>query len=236
MKIVFPCENCSGVVFCSPTCRDEARFHIIECKVLEWLHSRISTNKNTWLLVFRLLTQIPPQFFENTLKNLKELSPQNIFHDGRLSVFGLNLIFNLHCRPKFVRPLHIFDIYRALEKSGHFSDALKSMDKSLIFFVISKLFLVCNSNLKNEVYNSIQTTSIHAIFSLFNHSCSPPIRTISLTNCKSGYSIKPIKKFEEITISYVPTYSVRSKNERQKKLRNVYKLDCKCKVCKVLLI
>jgi len=75
-----PCQTCSGVVFCSSECRDDAYFHKIECPLMNLLAaSGMSIN---CFLAFRMLTQTPLTFFLEHKDRLRaEEDPESVLKE-----------------------------------------------------------------------------------------------------------------------------------------------------------
>ena len=79
-----------------------------------------------------------------------------------------------------------------------------------------------NINPPLHVYSTIAT--------YFKHSCNPNVFCFTNDGKNIAFSIKPIKKGEQLFISCAPT-AMDSTTERQKFLSNIIKMECKCARC-----
>ena len=74
VKVVFPCENCSYVVFCSFECRDKCNFHHYECNIIDFVLS--SDQINEIFIPLRMLTKVSPKFLMEIKEDLSILLPE----------------------------------------------------------------------------------------------------------------------------------------------------------------
>lgn len=80
-------------------------------------------------------------------------------------------------------------------------------------------------------YDSETTTSIGAVLCLFNHSCAPNLYNYAVGNQKYCVTIRPVKKGEQLFISYLGKCEDQSTQQRQHELKMRWNFDCKCDRC-----
>lgn len=73
---------------------------------------------------------------------------------------------------------------------------------------------------------------LHDIVSRFNHSCAPNLYYITdennITHC---IAVRPIKKGEQLFISYLDEMKFQSTEERKKYIEDKWSFTCKCDKC-----
>ena len=107
LKVVVPCETCSGVAFCSVKCRQEATFHQFECRYMDVLTGKFNLFPlkiiRTILfflgfgcsliarLALRMLTQKSYNYFANLRKSLSDvqLEKEVCNSDSYIQVYNL---------------------------------------------------------------------------------------------------------------------------------------------------
>ncbi len=75
--------------------------------------------------------------------------------------------------------------------------------------------------------------ALYLIASYLAHSCEPSARIEFRggNNTLTLVASKPIKKGEDVTISYVPVTAEESTEERQAKIAKAYRFRCECTKC-----
>jgi len=126
--------------------------------------------------------------------------------------------------------LHNHSIWEKLTK------AQKSFVAEFLFVVFSILrFNIYgirkqDSNPRNET--NLQLGSGHSsFFSMLSHSCALNLTAISIADKLLLVTTRPIKKGEQLYISYAPPYACNIKEERQAYLQKVYQFICSCEAC-----
>eukprot|EP00927_Polykrikos_kofoidii_P040386 TRINITY_DN34537_c0_g2_i2.p1 TRINITY_DN34537_c0_g2~~TRINITY_DN34537_c0_g2_i2.p1 ORF type:complete len:337 (+),score=57.12 TRINITY_DN34537_c0_g2_i2:59-1012(+) len=73
--------------------------------------------------------------------------------------------------------------------------------------------------------------AVFATASIMNHSCAPNAfhHFDEKRNLEVVYAMRPIKRNDEITISYIDTMQVRA--DRQEQLKDTYGFECRCEAC-----
>lgn len=78
---------------------------------------------------------------------------------------------------------------------------------------------------------SCSIDSLGIIQALFNQSCDPNVVHIYDGNKQMCTTIKPVKKGQQLFITYYKDLLMKSTHERQKKLRDTFKFTCQCSRC-----
>ncbi|XP_064088537.1 uncharacterized protein LOC135202956 isoform X2 [Macrobrachium nipponense] len=77
----------------------------------------------------------------------------------------------------------------------------------------------------------LEVVELYPAKSLINHSCSPVMSSKRFGRESFWYAVRPVAAGEELTISYVPDFSIQPKQERRGNLVPVYNIVCSCQAC-----
>mmetsp|Transcript_23989 Transcript_23989/g.33634 ORF Transcript_23989/g.33634 Transcript_23989/m.33634 type:complete len:182 (+) Transcript_23989:138-683(+) len=82
----------------------------------------------------------------------------------------------------------------------------------------------------------VSGTAIFKLHSCLNHSCLPNAEVVGGLVDRNDATIKvvalkPIRKGEEVLISYIENPELKSRDERRKELKGCYLFDCNCQAC-----
>lgn len=132
----------------------------------------------------------------------------------------------------------IYFVYRALKLPKKFS-TLKL--RRFLMHLIGHHAYIIQLNTAGLIYEKVpgrlvqNFSEIQAIASCYmNHSCRPNIAIISYGAFKYCITIRPIKKGEQLFVSYFRNdseYNGYSYEFRQKHLYDVFRSECECKRC-----
>ncbi|CAG9812403.1 unnamed protein product [Phaedon cochleariae] len=239
LKAPIGCPDCSNVAFCSAICKEAScnSYHRHECKYLDLLiGSGMSVLAHAAL---RMVTQ-------NELARCLE-----IYEDrSKEKVYALCTNAGQRSAEDFLqRTLMAAFLLRCLQKCGYFGckngyDVMPTEEEyrigelllhhlQMLQFNAHEVYetrVAAGSNLKGSkiVYIGI---AVYPTVSLFNHDCYPAV-----TRHFSGKTIvikasRPARRGDPIAENYGPTFTRRSKRDRQRALRSRYWFDCWCAAC-----
>eukprot|EP00756_Hemistasia_phaeocysticola_P053783 Hpha_TRINITY_DN29733_c0_g1::TRINITY_DN29733_c0_g1_i1::g.2528::m.2528 len=86
----------------------------------------------------------------------------------------------------------------------------------------------------NKLYYSASGQGIYRVHASSNHSCEPSCEvryTETMSETLNICALRPMKKGDEVTISYVADVETVSRSKRQKYLATNYRFDCLCSRC-----
>ncbi|XP_066953491.1 histone-lysine N-methyltransferase SMYD3-like [Macrobrachium rosenbergii] len=244
---ILPCPGCSKVVFCSKSCRVKglSEDHWLECKILSsvlahGLDTKACSYKllKTWS--FRQMKSIC-----NKLKRDRPTLPEKLGFDksGKYSSSSFQAIYHLD------QDLETFPFEEVISLCMDAFRLAKLVELSKRFFVdklgkpvpVSKedFLYTCKilvNNYAKFIQNSFGTArqEVMELFpakSLINHSCYPAISTNLFGRDSFWYAVKPIAAGEELTVSYIPDFSIQPKQQRKRDLVTVQNIVCSCQAC-----
>ncbi|KEF58088.1 uncharacterized protein A1O9_06011 [Exophiala aquamarina CBS 119918] len=212
------CTGCSVLRFCDRQCQKHAwaQYHKLECKVYAAQPRALPTLNRA---ILRLLKQhdagILPVGEWEALHSLQD------HYEGLLQVGGKNW-------------QDLLLVAKKLQQDSGGKRRLETILRLVCLVVVNSFTLT------NPTFDPIGL-ALHPRSALFNHSCEPNalVRFDVAPKSEAGkfppsgsisvYTLRPVSKDEELTISYIDTTSPLVK--RQQELKERYFFDCACKLC-----
>ncbi|CAD6234198.1 GSCOCG00007643001-RA-CDS [Cotesia congregata] len=254
-----PCNQCTNFVYCDENCRDEAweDHHEIECQVINSLVAYNKKNIEVNLVSLRLLIRALKEYgnVETLYKKVQDLEQiedtidksltGGIFDDSKYaSIYALlrkdiNLIESELFTRKSIETLYMLAATTEIfgKKINKMSE-LKNM-KYAIF--IAKLLIhhiaIARTNSMMMMPNDDKGNMIRScgvllsLLSLFNHSCDCNAYQYASGNISAVVTLQPIKKGEQICISYGMYYRDAPTQVRRQSLKLKHHFWCKCMPC-----
>lgn len=251
-----PCEICGGAMFCNELCLKN-NFHQVECEML--VDMDLCSDGNFFpLFVLRSLVVGLSAFssttemmkfvencrntdqFETPLSTLSATLKYRAFF--KLSSFVPNSIFLDLCKEAYF-------VYQSI-KSSSLGDKFqtKSHQRFLIHLIIHHSAVLRTNNFTDsdvrtmmifgESFDTTHKDSEYEhilllVTSYLNHSCCPNVAKMKKNNLSICTTILPIRKGDQLFISYVDEDDEDYKTEsgRQSYLQNSYGFTCKCRLC-----
>lgn len=221
-----PCTQCSSVLFCSNDCMNRNQFHKYECR--EGIRRGFKfLNYSIFLAIeaFEDVTDLMA-FVEEVLLEPPDKLPPSL-HDSKSKY---HLFFKLA-----ITGITLF--HPLLRAHTHFTTLMKVVKIAILFeteekrrflmHLIVHHYLVLNSN----VFANEKAESLYMLTSLFNHSCEPNISNRYNRNYMHCKTIKPVKKGDQLFISYIDNLNA-STAERQNELKRLWNYICECPKCR----
>ena len=250
-----PCLACSGVMFCSPDCRDLAitSYHQYECGYTDTL---FQANLGAWLLAYRALTTRPWHHFRDNSHHWLQhdekagLAAGQVYRSEDLDSFH-NLVTHDGVggkqAPELMMQCHVVVfLVRLLLKVGYISEDQEAEEFQEDAMLAGRLL---HHFMRAAYYNTHETTHVlntkedfvgnssvrigrltNPSLALLNHSCDPNYRRVSRGTTTYGFACKPINKGAEICDVYCKPFSVGDLEDRQKYLAK-YNFQCGCSAC-----
>lgn len=223
------CPNCPNVLFCSLDCMNGNQTHKWECgSLFPHLEIEMRFHIKTILMAIDSFSSVDSlmEFVEEALLENSETLPTSLTDSKSKSKY--HFFFKLaKSAPYHFDPEKIYRIYKALMK----------MPKVSVWFDsnLRKCFLkhLVLHHLQIDSTNSFGIGKEHFVAnvcSLISHSCAPNVTGPFLSNgifCVTG---RPIKKGEQLFISYLASVKMTT-IERKTKLESCWGFDCKCEKC-----
>lgn len=221
-----PCSKCTVIMFCSAACRNANKVHEIDCGSVYHLDDNIN-NKYIIQSILVAVNMFPTveslmDFVQNVVPSDKSEVPESVLDQQSKYEMFLKL-----WTPAKMEDF-VTDTYKLYTTILRFSKIEKLFDST-----IKKRFLMhlMGQHALILLYNSIQGQM--CIFtSIMSHSCVPNIQEIWIDNRTACITIRPIKKGEQLFISYMTEEIGKILNKDHKiELKLKYGFICKCLKC-----
>ncbi|XP_057330763.1 SET and MYND domain-containing protein 4-like [Microplitis mediator] len=256
-----PCNQCSNVIYCNEECRDTAwqNHHDIECPAITSIlaHFKFHDCGDSCLFSVRLLVKALKEF--GTVNALyEEVKQIDLLHDPISKLFtgdvyddtkyaSVYSLFRLTLNPiatpgiKLSIAAILFSLCGTTEILGKkFDDPTELMNNKWAIFIGNLMFRhmgIIQTNAINMLIRNREGNSVnHGMFlapllSLCSHSCDRNIYSLRTGEINTEIAIQPIKKGEQICISYGTTYQKLPAVERGEFIQKVYRFLCQCAAC-----
>ncbi|KAJ9592588.1 hypothetical protein L9F63_015726, partial [Diploptera punctata] len=245
-----PCPACSGMAFCSVSCRDAAcsSYHRYECHYMDLLVG--SGMSILCHLALRMVTQAGLQYFKDIKHSLAESFSQPTSDPEKyMSVY--NLVTHADKRPAqdfLHRTLMSLFLLRCLQDANFFNknSSTKELDEDEVY--IGSLLLRHLQLLQFNAHEIFETfleapnkfrgsktiylaVGIYPTVAMFNHDCHPALARYFVGKNIVLQALRPLEPGDTVAENYGPVFIKRPLNVRQKTLTSRYWFQCSCKAC-----
>lgn len=226
------CAQCCDVVFCNIDCMNQNPTHKWECGThFAQLHHRMKLHIRAILLAIETFSTVDAlmRFVENVLHESSDPVPASLHSAKSKYHFFFKLSTSAPFAEKhFEKVVEIYENVMALRKVRVlFSGEPKR--RFLMHLVMHHFCIIkTNSIMSKNPWSSI---SVLNVVSMLNHSCSPNIFHPRKGNHQYCVTIRPVKKGQQLFISYVPLNNELSTEERQQKFKSSWSFRCYCEKC-----
>ncbi|XP_031624133.1 histone-lysine N-methyltransferase ASHR1-like [Contarinia nasturtii] len=227
MENFIACPSCCDVVFCNVNCMNMNLVHKFDCNTLyHRFHHKAKFTIQTILIAISAFSNI-----DDLMACVNNSREDN--DDLPESIADIQSKYRLYLKLQKL-PLNesvIFDVYRLFKSImcipliEHLFDS-EGKQRFLAHLVLHHLAINVTNATESEL-----TASIGNILSLFNHSCAPNVYNYSVENRKFGVTVRPIKKGQQVFISYLGTGNCHNAIERKHLLKSKWNFECKCDLC-----
>lgn len=252
-----PCENCGGAMFCSKLC-SENNFHRIECQMLFDVDICVSGNFFP-LYVLRSII-IGLNAFSSTselmvcIENSRATDPYEI----PLSISSTESKYRAFLKLSSVVPDELSDhfldyrkmayiVYHSIKSSSLAKEfQTESQNRFLAHLIIHHICILqtnsfgsfntrmkCGKPAKPTNTETDFEQSVLLVTSYINHSCCPNVAKLQRNNLSICRAVLPIRKGEQLFISYVDEDDDEYKTEMGRKifLQSNFRFTCNCLIC-----
>ncbi|KAJ6643601.1 SET and MYND domain-containing protein 4 [Pseudolycoriella hygida] len=251
---LIPCRGCTGAMFCSQNCYDEAHksFHQFECPIIDFIHE---TCNRTQLIALRSALYAFTSY--DSIAELKEV----LSNIENIEVTAFSCQYPTTCKKEQFLKILSFPTKQAERSTEELlavaavASALydqlieRTMLKSLLpndddrnvllellfrFLQIARMYFHTLS-LSNRQYGTPQGgvigSTVLPFCSLINHSCSPNIIRISFGTKMVVFVLRNIRKGEQLFDNYGSHHFKDSLTYRQDDMQVNYLFTCDCPAC-----
>lgn len=228
---LIPCEQCTGVMFCSVECRDEAMqsFHKYECATIDFIHSECHTTVE--MTCIRLVTTALA-IFDGDTEALYKYADQVDINEGT-TVFDIDYSQTLTAVDKFAPaycmineleekypappPMQTINmiLYHAKlisRADGNDEQAHRHVRKIAQHFWTSRApssdikgakdLVLNNRHVKLNLVYRDGSRGVYPFEYLFNHSCVPNVQVAAYGSERVLTICRPVKAGQQLFISY----------------------------------
>ncbi|XP_055307691.1 SET and MYND domain-containing protein DDB_G0273589-like isoform X2 [Sitodiplosis mosellana] len=222
---LIPCQSCATTVFCSNKCMAKNTAHKWECGTnFNLFDCEIKFQGQAIFLAIDTFGSIDQlmEFIESILCDV-EKQPMSLLDSKSKYHFFFNLSKSLLHADDI---LLVYKIYIDLMKIPKIAALFDSKEKQrFLAHLVAHHFLVILNNAHGN--NSYQ--SVGAIFSMFNHSCTPNVMQF-FDGKQHLVTIRPVKKGDQLFISYLGKQK-HSLEQRQEICKSKWNFICNCERC-----
>lgn len=226
------CAQCCDVVFCHIDCMNRNPTHKWECGThFAQLHYRMKFHIRAILLAIETFSNVDAlmRFVESVLYENPNKVPCSLHSAKSKYHFFFKLSTSAPFSEKYFHKIvKIYENIMALGKVRVlFSDEPKR--RFLMHLVMHHFCIIkTNSIISKSPWSSM---SVFNVMSMLNHSCAPNIYHPRKTNHQYCVTIRPVKRGQQLFISYVPLNNELSTEERQQKFKSSWDFRCNCEKC-----
>ncbi|KAK9484537.1 hypothetical protein V1527DRAFT_442927 [Lipomyces starkeyi] len=200
---LFSCGKCRSTYYCSQECQlqDWKAYHKRECKILASLARKVPPSPVVLLMRILMMDGDNRDRFYKAMENLMS----HIDDRGKMEDFPTLVLMS--------------------KGAKEYSGTKLSLDA-----VVEMLCTVMtnSASIPNPSYDTVGMM-FDSVISLINHSCDPNAVLVFNKNVLLIRAVRPIKKGEEILITY--TDNTMPMPHRKEQLRTRYFFDCQCTAC-----
>lgn len=225
------CAQCPDVVFCNQECMTQNFIHKWHCgSFFAQLHYKIQFQMHTILLAIETFSSVANlmEFVGNILAENPAHMPSLYDTKSKYHFFFKLEISAMHLSKHLAQIKQIYEYVMALPKVRVLFD---SADKRyFLMHLVAHHFLVIKTNAIVS-RNPWSVISVFNVLSMLNHSCAPNLYHPRQGKRQYGVTVRPVKKGQQLFISYLSLNDQSTKEQRQQKLKSSWRFDCKCEKC-----
>lgn len=220
------CSKCSDVVFCSEKCLKMNLVHRFDCNTpYHRMHCKAKFTIQTILIAVAAFPNI------DTLIECVDAGEKNDILPDSITDLQSKYRLYLQLKKMTLNANVVLDVYKLYKYIMIIPSIEKAFDSEHNQRFLTHLIL---HHLAINVTNATEsefTASIGTVLSLFNHSCAPNLYNYSVDNRKFCVTIRPVKKGEQLFISYLGRDDNQTANQRKHILKTKWNFECKCDKC-----
>lgn len=226
------CDQCPDAVFCSSDCMANNSIHKWVCGTFfPELHYKIQFQIQAILLAcntFRTVAELM-EFVECVRTEDAEKMPTSLLTAKSKYHFFLKLQKSKTFRPEYIsQAKRIYENLAMLPKVNALFDSIEKR-RFLMHLILNHLLVIRTNGVLSG--NPWSVMSVFNVLSMFNHSCAPNIYHPRRGKQQYCVTIRPIRKGQQLFISYLSPNDWSTMEQRQQKLKYSWGFDCTCERC-----
>lgn len=226
------CTQCPDVVFCSRACIDQNATHKWECGTFfAHLHYYIRFQMQATLQAIATFSSVESlmEFVENILNEEPEKMPSSL-HDAKSKY---HFFFKLQTSKilqleHLIQAKQIFENLIMLPTINALCDSIEKQ-RFLMHLVVHHSMVIRTNGIVSG--NPWSVVSVFNMLSMLNHSCAPNLYHPRKGKQQYCITIRPVKKGDQLFISYLSPNDQSTAEQRQLKLKSSWGFQCKCERC-----
>ncbi|XP_037041582.1 SET and MYND domain-containing protein DDB_G0273589-like [Bradysia coprophila] len=238
------CKDCTDDLFCYQECEGN-RFHKIECNMktmgtveqISMFHLQIIRTVLVALATFPNIEQFVA-FVEETIADDTLDIPESEPVDDRSKYRMFLKLWTNSTIENDMFNWRVFFLHKTLMRHSEFKKAFAPLKyQRFLMHLIGHHSAVIHYNARSSIQaltTSYTTELLPLIAAYFNHSCAPNVCTVICDNVVSAIAIRPIKKGEQLFISYFGRSLHRSTAARRQHFDAYFDFVCECERCRSL--
>lgn len=247
-----PCKNCNSAMYCSEKCSNNI-FHEVECDMVFPANDCVNGESLGFILrsviiavnTFDTINEMM-EFVDDCLKcDQFEVSTSVASPKEKYRTFFLLSSYSSNDKENdFIKSSYI--IFKAIMGSKIAMKFETTVAQRFLLHLIVHHAQILHSNsfggfaepisewkeiTNNGFSDTVHENRLHLITSYFNHSCLPNTIKLEKQNVAVCKTLLPVKKGEQLFLSYIDDEAFRNTKERGDHLQSRYGFRCKCQRC-----
>lgn len=226
-----PCPNCSDVMFCDENCAANNGIHEMECQTpyhriydieLKFIIHTVLVAIEIFPSVDDLMEFVVSCIMDRDYNEIPESA------NDASSKYGIFLKLLLsHDEQDVYLAYQAYTYILLIPKIKRLFDT-ELKQRFLMQLIVHHAFAIPKNVFNN---NDPRTEYIFDVLSIVNHSCAPNVELTTEGKLCYGVTVRPIKKGEQVFISYLSVDSNISTQQRQQMINAAWDFHCKCVKC-----
>lgn len=221
-----PCHKCTDVMFCDQRCYEKNNIHKMACGSI---YQRLENSEIILLIKTILCAMDAFPVAENLMEqniDLEQGTSSQLRYKTFLKLLALpgKADIKLNEQYQYAMDIPAINNYFDTEQKRRF----------LMHMTLQHMRILRTNAFVHPIEHlSVEFSSIFNTVSMFNHSCTPNLCLTPFRNLQIGVTIRPVKKDEQLFITYRPLLEIYSKTteERQESLKKNMGFECECSKC-----
>lgn len=235
-----PCENCTHALFCKDMCKQEERFHQMECRIRmvdEEYHDMDIIRSILFAIDLFPNVAVLVEFVEQSVGTSSQRHiPVHLLDSHAKYQAFLQLWYLERAADDFEFARKMYFIFRALMNQTNIKQAFYSLElhRFLLHLVGHHMSIIrSNTSVIGESWFGLYFYGDYyemptIIASYMNHSCAPNVKIVNFNNIKLCVTIRPIKKGDQLFSSY---FHENDSFFNYNQFQSIYDFKCKCEHC-----
>lgn len=226
------CEHCPDAVFCSFDCITKNSTHKWVCGTFfAALHSRMQLQIQAILVAINTFANVEElmDFVENVRAEEAEKMPKSLLSAESKYHFFFKLQKSKgSCLSYTLQAKQTYETLAMLPKVNALFNSVEKR-RFLMHLILHHLLVIqTNGIVSGDPWSVV---SVFNVLSMLNHSCAPNLYHPRLGKQQYCVTIRPIRKGEQLFISYLSPNDRSTTEQRHQKLKYSWGFECKCERC-----